>query len=262
MKRHETWRYLAGLAVLASPGLGPSSLSAPAPEKTLRPLPPGVVKAWRDAGAGVGWAKDEPPQRTGGYGFWEPFRETNEPGAVPAFRYHPREQGELAKLPDPGVPFGLDTHCCGLNDAGLKEFAGLKSLRSLNLGGALRLSDAGMKELAPLKNLQALYLFFAPVTDAGLKDLAGLKNLRVLDLSHTRVTGPGLKGLAGLPRLRALNLNYTGVTDAGLKELAGLKSLRWLGLDRTGATAAGVAALQKELPACKIIFTADRPGTK
>jgi len=42
------------------------------------------------------------------------------------------------------------------------------------------------------------------------------------------------------------------VTDAGLKELAGLKSLRWLRLNDTKVTAAGVAALQKELPACKI----------
>jgi hypothetical protein len=33
--------------------------------------------------------------------------------------------------------------------------------------------------------------------------------------------------------------------------------LRWLSLHGTKATAAGVAALQKELPACKILFSDD-----
>lgn len=66
----------------------------------------------------------------------------------------------------------------------------------------------------------------------------------------------------GLKNMQALNLSYTKLTDAGLKELAGLKSLRWLSLHRTRVTAAGIAALQRELPPCKIITSEDRPGTK
>jgi hypothetical protein len=218
-----------------------------------KPLPPEVVRAWRDAGATVGWMKDLPAKPVGGYEYWVPWRDQGEPGAVPAFRC-PREKEEaLAKLADPGVPFGLDLHCWSGRDAELKRFAGLKSLHSLNIGGALLLTDAGLKELAPLKNLHGLYLFYAHVTDAGLKHLAALTELRALDLSNTQVTDAGLKELAGLRNLQALNLGQTAVTDAGLKDLAALKSLRELNLHRTKVTAAGVAALQKALPACKIV---------
>jgi internalin A len=228
-KQRTIWQCLAALAVLASCGPGVFVGAEPGANGAPKPLPPEIVKAWREAGADVGWMKDAPPKPSSGYGYWEPFREKGEAGAVPAFRYHPDKEGVPGKLPDPGVPFGLDTHCCAMKDAEFKQLAGLKSLQSLNLGGALLLTDTGLKELAQLKNLQALYLFYAHVTDAGLKELAGLKNLQVLDLSHTQVT------------------------YAGLKELAGLKSLQWVNLHRAEVTAVGIAALQKELPKCKIV---------
>jgi hypothetical protein len=248
---------LAALAVLASSGLGVIVSADPDKTDAPKPLPQEIVKAWRDAGANVGWMKDVPPQPTGGNDYWEPFREKVEPGAMLAFRFHPEKEGVLTKLPDPGVAFGLDLHCWPGKDAEVKELAGLKSLQSLNIGGSLLLTDAGLKELAGLKNLRGLYLFYAPVTDAGLKELAGLKNLQALDLSHTQVTDAGLKELAGLKSLQALNLGWTKVTDAGLNALAGVKSLEWLNLDRTGVTARGVAALQKELPKCKIMIGGD-----
>src|SRR5436190_13940062 len=105
MRTHGKWCHPAVLAVLAilAPGVRPG---AGADEKDApRPLPPEVVKAWRDAGAGVGWMKDVPPRPTGGYEFWEPYREKVEPGAVPAFRFHLDKEGVVAKLPDPGVAF-------------------------------------------------------------------------------------------------------------------------------------------------------------
>jgi Leucine-rich repeat (LRR) protein len=117
----------------------------------------------------------------------------------------------------------------------LKEFAKLKNLQSLNIGAVRspqrRKAYPDLKDLAGLTNLRALYLFYLPVTDAELKLVAGLKNLQVLDLSNT------------------------AVTDLGLKKLAGMKGLRWLNVSTAGVTAAGLAALQKELPNCKI--TAD-----
>jgi hypothetical protein len=243
MKAHETtWRHLAILAALAGCGLGVFAGAEPDKNDAPTPLPPEVAKAWADAGAEVGWMKDVPPRQTGGYQFWEPFREKAEAGAMPAFRVSREKEAALAKLPDPGVAFGLDLHCWGGKDAELKKFARLKSLRSLNIGGALLLTDAGLKELQALKNLRGLYLFYAPVTDAGLKELAALKELQALDLSNTRVTDAGLKELARLKNLQALNLGPTKVTDAGLKALAGLKSLRWLNLHGTKVTAAGVAS--------------------
>jgi hypothetical protein len=222
------WNCAAVLAVLASCALGAAARAEPDNQDAPRPLPPKVVTAWRDAGATVGWMKDVPPE-TGGYRFWEPWRDKGEAGAIPAFRFPERDaDGVLAKLPDPETGFGLDFHCGFFAGVTLKELAKLKNLQSLCIGGVQGKAYADLKDLGGMTQLRGLYLFYLPVTDAQLKHVAGLKDLQVLDLSNTRVT------------------------DAGLKELAGLKSLQWLNLRSTEATAAGVAALQKELPKCRI----------
>src|SRR5262249_47964832 len=208
-KQGTTWRCLAVLAVLVGFGRGVFGGAGADNQEAPGPLPPEIVKAWRDAGADTGWMKNLPPQSEGGYGYWVPWREQGEPGAVPAFRFHPEKEGVLAKLPDPGVALGLDTHCSAITDAELKDLSGLKNLRALNVGGSLLLTDAGLKELAGLKNLQGLYLFYTPVTDAGLKELGRLKSLQALDLSHTRVTDARVEGLARLESLRAPNLPPT-----------------------------------------------------
>jgi hypothetical protein len=201
--------------------------------------------------------RDLPPQSEGSYEFWNPWCEKSVAGAIPAFKLPFGKDGELAKLPDPSVPFGLDFHCCAVKGPELKELAHLRNLQSLNIGASLILNDEGLKEMSALKNLRGLYIFYAPVTDKGLKALTTLAELRALDLSHTRVKGEGLKELVGLKNLQALNLSYTEVSDAGLKELAGMKNLRWLSLHRTMVTPAGVAMLQKDLPKCKIMFRED-----
>ena len=123
-KQGTTWHCLAVLAALVSCGVGAFAGAGTDKKEEPKPLQPEVVKAWRDAGADVGWMKDVPPKLSSGYAYWAPFREKGEAGAVPALRYHPDKKGVLAMLPDPGVPFGLDTHCCAMNDAQLKELAG------------------------------------------------------------------------------------------------------------------------------------------
>jgi internalin A len=180
---------------------------------------------------------------------------------------------ELAGLKD------LQTlHLGQVTDAGLKEVAVLTNLKSLSFicgmqvgrweGGKgkpkvlhnpydVPVTGAGLKELAGLKNLQTLTLF--GMKDAGMKELAGFKSLQTLEINGD-VTDAGLKELAagmkelgGLKNLQKLDLqNNHEVTDTGLKELYGLTTLQTLWLFRTKATAEGVAALQKELPACKI----------
>jgi hypothetical protein len=239
MKKHgETWPRPLLLVLLASCGLGFVVSAKPEKQDAPKPLPPKLVKAWRDAGFEVGWMKDVPPQ-SGTWQLWSPWREKGEAGAIPAFRspVGADVRGALSKLPNPGTAFGLDFHCG--SDAGvtLKEFAKLKNLQSLNIGAVRsphrRKAYADLKDLAGLTNLRALYLFYMPVTDADLKHVAALKNLQVLDLSAT------------------------GVTDLGLKELAGLKDLRWLNLQTPRVTDKGVAALQKGLPKCEIIVYDD-----
>ena len=229
MKKHGyKWHCAAVLTVLASCGLEVGASAKPENKDAPKPLPPDIVKAWRDAGADAGWMKDVPPQ-LGAFGFWEPWREKGEAGAVPAFRFPERNaDGALAKLPDPGTAFGLDFHCGWYAGVTLKELAKLRNLQSLSIGGVHGKAYADLKDLAGLTNLCGLYLFYLPVTDAQLKHVAGLKNLQALDLSHTQVT------------------------DVGLKELAGLKGLQWLNLRSSEVTAPGIAVLQKDLPKCKI----------
>jgi hypothetical protein len=233
MKQHtRTGRYPVVLAVLASCGLGTATGADPENKDAPKPLPPEIVKAWRDAGADAGWMKDIPAQ-LGSYKFAEPWREKGEEGAIPAFRFPGKNaDGVVARLPDPGTAFGLDFHCGFFAGVTLNELAKLKNLHSLCIGGVQGKAYADLKDLAGMTNLRGLYLFYLPVTDAQLKHLVGLKSLRALDLSHTRVT------------------------DRGLTELAGLTELQWLNLRSTEVTPAGVAALQKALPKCKIL-TAD-----
>jgi hypothetical protein len=181
-----------------------------------------AATAWQKAGAQVGWMGKESGSPKFNIGPGE-MKEL-----MPAFSFnYPRFQEKfLVGLPDPGVPFGLEFGPT-MTNAGLKQLAGLKSLKALRLGST-QVTDLGLKELAGLKNLQWLDLLYTKVTDAGLKELAGFKNLQSLGLCGTKVTNAGLKHLAGLKNLRTLDLQLTNVTDAGL------------------------AKLEKVLPACEI----------
>jgi hypothetical protein len=246
------WCCVAALAALARGAPGAFAGAQPDDTDAPRPVPAEIVKAWRDAGAEPGWMKNVPP-KSGTYRFWEPWRKNGEAGAVPAFRFPGRNAaGALAKLPDPGQPFGLDFHCGWYAGVKLKELAGLKNLQALCIGGVQGDAYADLKELAAMKDLRALYLFYLPVTDEQLENLSGLKNLQTLDLASTPVTDAGLKEVARLASLRALNLADTQVTDAGLKELAALKNLRWLNVTEARVTDAGVKELEKQLPGCRI----------
>jgi hypothetical protein len=91
-----------------------------------KPLPDNIVKAWKDAGATVGWMKVEESGLL-------TFVEKPEAGAVPAFRFPKWKDGIVAKLPVPEAPFGLDLAKTEITDTGLKELASLKTLTSLAL---------------------------------------------------------------------------------------------------------------------------------
>ena len=158
MKMQATvWRYLTALAVLASCGLG---IFAGAGGDAPKPLPPEIVKAWRNAGADIGWETK--------MGRFVRGEEKGEIGAVPAFLFSMWSDGVLAKLPDPGMEFGL--WIWGVTDEGLKELKKLERLQRLVLYRTA-VTDAGMKELSSLKQLQMLVLSLTRVTDAGMNEL-------------------------------------------------------------------------------------------
>jgi internalin A len=200
----------------------PSKSNPPGKKDQLSPFPTELTNAWRDAGAIVGTTE----------------------GTIPTIRLTSWQEGMIAKLPAPSIPFALYLGFTQITDAGLKELAGLKNLQSLHIFNT-KISGNGLKELSELNNLQDLDLLSTQVTDAGLKVLASLKNLQALNLGNTRVSNVGLKELANLKNLRSLKLNRTLVTDAGLRELTGLTNLKSLNLDQTQITDLGLKELAK-----------------
>ncbi|AMV25093.1 hypothetical protein VT84_11905 [Gemmata sp. SH-PL17] len=114
-----------------------------------KPLPDVVVKAWKDAGAAVGWMKTE----TSGALI---FVEKPEAGAIPAFRFAKWKDGIVPKLPAPDVPFGLDLAGTEITDTGLQELAKLKALASLALCET-KVTDAAVEKLR--KALPKCFIF-------------------------------------------------------------------------------------------------------
>src|SRR5271168_624208 len=130
-KQGTTWHYLAVLAVLANGGQGVFAGADADKKDALKPLPPEIVKAWTDAGAAAGWMKMNPTERP-------KFQAQGkgEAEAIPVFQFSEWKEGVLAKLPDPGVAFGLSLNATQVTDAGLKELARLKSLQALYLNNS------------------------------------------------------------------------------------------------------------------------------
>jgi internalin A len=209
------------VALLLSWGSSRSQSQEAEGKEKLRRLPAEIVQQWRAAGAELGWL------HIGESGFTEFVGESEaEAGDLPGFRFRlwPRD-GVIGKLPDPGVPFGLDLSFTRMTDAGLKEVAKLSNLHVLDLSFT-NITDAGLKELAPLQNLHTLNLWHTRITNAGLPHLTKLKKLQWLNLSYIEITDAGLQHLAPLQNLQTLNLSHTPITDAGLQHVAQLQNLK------------------------------------
>src|SRR5580700_9052173 len=140
------WYYLA---VLASCGLELFAGADADKKESAKPLPRETLKAWRGIGANVGWMKmdlgDNRPT----------FQVEGQNKGIVVFQFNEWQEGVLAKMPDPGAPFGLCLNLTKITDEGLTELAGLKSLQALYLAGT-EVTDAGLKELAGRKSLLTL----------------------------------------------------------------------------------------------------------
>jgi len=161
MKRQVGSVVMFGLvvALLLSWGSSRSQSQEAEGKEKLRRLPAEIVQQWRAAGAEVGWLHIGQDEFIELYGFISFGGESvAKAGDLPGFRYRmwPGE-GVIEKLPDPGVPFGLDLSDTTITDAGLKEVATLSNLHMLNLSDT-EITDAALPHLAPLQNLQSLNL--------------------------------------------------------------------------------------------------------
>jgi hypothetical protein len=139
----------AWVMALALVGGSVGFAARPDAKELPKPLPDAVVKAWKDAGATVGWmVVDESGALT--------FVEKPGAGAVPAFRFAKWKDGVVSKLPAPGAPFGLDLAKTDVTDAGLKELTSLKHLTSLALCET-KVTDAAVEALR--KALPKCFIF-------------------------------------------------------------------------------------------------------
>jgi hypothetical protein len=235
--------------------------------QTPKALPPEIVKAWTGVGAQLGWVQQQPLMP-----YVTMYAAKPAAGTIPEFLFPRLQEGDVAKLPDPGTPFQLSIF--GATNANLKEISSMKNLQSLMVIADPQVGDAGLDYLRSLDNLRSLNLMNTAVSDAGLKHLARLKTLESLNLARTqiselkgiseikglkflglretRVSDPSLKELVGCANLKSLDLCGTKVSDACLKELAAFSRLELLDIRDTAITAKGVDMLQKALPKCYV----------
>lgn len=121
-------------------------------------------------------------------------------------------------------------------DADLKCLAGLKHLRSLQIGPR-DFTNQGMAYLGGLTNMERLGIGGSGLTDEGLKYLTNMKKLNLLSI------------LSGFDRNKRDYGSGGSITNKGLRQLEGLKALGLLEIysDNTFSDAA-LRRLQRELP--------------
>jgi uncharacterized protein (TIGR02996 family) len=154
--------------------------------------------------------------------------------------------------------------------AGLKALAKLKELRSLTLGPLPRGTIAGLAELSKLERLAAyggaelirglesltqlrwLSLRVSTLTRGLAEQVLGLPRLARLDLTFDAFEAGAIAALAKAPALRILTA-ITGEDQNPPEELVRLEQLRYLWVGRYGLGGPEVLALQKALPACRVI---------
>jgi hypothetical protein len=123
-------------------------------------------------------------------------------------------------------------------------FGRLLDLRSLKILNCRALNDAMVKQLAGLSGLDTLALTNSAITDEGVATLVqAFPSLVELDLSsNTNMTGAALKLIASLTKLERLTLLQNRFNDLNTRRLARLPELK--SLDLRGNMEAGDMTLE------------------
>jgi Leucine-rich repeat (LRR) protein len=139
-----------------------------------------------------------------------------------------------------------------LTDFDIEKIAGLKTLETLDLGGA-KLTDLGVVKLKTLSGLRSLNLDRTEVSNRGLSELSGFSMLEKLSLwKAKRVDDKVAATIAALKGLVTLDISETQVTDVGLKQIGTVPKLRHLYARGTSITSAGVEAFRRANPNCQV----------
>jgi hypothetical protein len=160
----------------------------------------------------------------------------------------------------------IDTLRLPVDDWTIAEFSQLRKLKYLyQLQILSAISDQKCWDvLGDLPELERLELECPALATTNLGALSRLPELRHLGLVFVRIADLDLAVLEALPNLRSLNLIATPITDIGLEQLTHCRQLTFLNLRRAQVTAAGVAAFQKAVPQCIVVWDgawSQRPAT-
>ncbi len=177
-------------------------------------------------------------------------------------RFSAAEQAIIARIEKTGAALEKNRRGWGFVNAGdkaLKLIKGISGLQFLDLFEACDEGDVSDEGLAHIRGLTELrYLRSAPGSRT--------RDWRIGRAHRVARTAPGqcprrhrcwASASHQAQQAAKPSLQYTDVAGAGLDHLAGLKKLKELNLDGTPVTKEAVAAIQKALPKCKILW--DRP---
>ncbi len=195
--------------------VGHASISAAADKPPA--FAPRVLKPWQQTGATQMWLR---PAKGEGYAL-VPRREQPRPGDLPCMYFPCVTTGNIASLPAPALPFGIQSVIPELQNQYLTGIAKLKQLTYLHVEGA-GVSRQQLKEIGRSKSLSHLYLHHLDLGDLNADVAVKIvcqAALQWLSLQGNAVTDASLATFSKLPRLKHLDLRQTKVTPAGIARL-------------------------------------------
>ena len=125
--------------------------------------------------------------------------------------------------------------------------ADLSPLEGMALG-TLMIGHSEVADLSPIKNAQLAYLDCSYTKVSDLSPIKGMP-LKTLSISNTQIND-----LSPIREMSLTNVICLDTQVADLSPLQNMKTLTSINVKRTKVTTASVAALQKALPNCKIVW--------
>ncbi len=142
-----------------------------------------------------------------------------------------------------------------VNDEGVAQLSGMKSLKVIDLRVSPLITDKAMESLVKIPTLKAVRLIGGNVTDNGVATLLKMPAISELDVRNCRgVTKAGVENIVQNKTIRVLKLGGSTVDDSFAAIVAGMKGLKSLSLENCNVTDAGVAKLEA-MPLEELVLT-------
>jgi hypothetical protein len=164
------------------------------------------------------------------------------------------ELAVLAQMPSLSVLSLTGTKATG---QAIEALVGSKSLRHLDLSGAVGITDDGLKPLSGHAELRVLKLSRIPLTDAIADVITSLPKLEELSLDGTGITEVTIQRIAKQrPGLKSLSIGSDHITDDVISSIVKFSDLEILEITKSAMTGASLVALS-DLAKLKLIRLAD-----